>query len=114
MRDLPSSPLPAVVRSAPTLTWQDEIRCLELDEAARRSLFRRRTTILEYQEANEEVGFKGTMTLVGCGLLWIILVVLILSAWLPSLVFVIPPLLVIFLGLQFLQFLTKKTPPEFP
>src|SRR5207302_5680217 len=50
------------------LSWRDEIRCLELDDAARRSAHRRRTTLLEYPEASEEVSFKGTMTLVGCGI----------------------------------------------
>src|SRR4051812_49958489 len=47
--------------------WQDEVRCLELDDAARRSVERRRVGQMEYQEATEEVGFKGTMTLAGCG-----------------------------------------------
>src|SRR5205085_1981970 len=53
--------------------WQDAVRALELDDAARRSLERRRASTLEYPEASEEVGFKGTMTLVGCGMLWGIL-----------------------------------------
>jgi predicted dehydrogenase len=85
------------------LTWQTAIRCLELDDAARRSLERRRISTLEYPEATEEVGFKGTMTLVGCGLLWISLLLLILSAWVSWLKWMIVPLLVIFLGLQLLR-----------
>jgi predicted dehydrogenase len=62
------------------LFWEDEIRCLELDEAARRSVEKRRSSVLEYQEASEAVGFKGTMTLVGCALLWGLLAVLLLLA----------------------------------
>ena len=48
------------------LGWQDEVRCLELDDAARRSVERRRACTLDFQEVSEEVGFKGTMTLAGC------------------------------------------------
>jgi len=49
--------------ATPLLTWQDAVRGLELDDAARRSVEKRRSSLMEYQEANEEVGFKGTMTL---------------------------------------------------
>jgi predicted dehydrogenase len=85
------------------INWQTAIRCLELDDAARRSVERRRVSTLEYPEASEEVGFKGTMTLVGCGLLWLILVVVVLSRWEPRLGWIIIPILVLFLGLQLLR-----------
>jgi hypothetical protein len=89
-------------------TWQDAIRSLELDDAARRSIERRRATALEYQEATEEASFKGTMTLVGCGLLWGMLVLLILSAWLPRLGWFIVPLLIGFLAMQLLRWIVPK------
>jgi hypothetical protein len=60
--------------------WEDEIRCLELDDATRRSIQRRRSSVLDYQEASEEVGFKGTMTLVGCALMWGLLALLVALA----------------------------------
>jgi predicted dehydrogenase len=101
----------AVAGRAAAVSWQDAVRSLELDDAARRSLSKRRTSLLEYQEASEEVGFKGTMTLVGCGVLWGVLLVVILSAWLPWLRWVVVPLLVIFLGLQFLRYALPKKPP---
>ena len=82
---------------------QDEIRALELNELARRSIERRRAYTLDFQEATEEVGFKGTMTLVGCALLWLIPVVLLLSAWLPWLGWLIVPVLLAFLALQLLK-----------
>lgn len=85
--------------------WQDAIRCLELDDAARRSLARRRTQVLEYQEVSEAVGFKGTMTLVGCAVLWGILGLLILAAWFPTLKWAIVPILAVFLLLQFLRWM---------
>ena len=47
--------------------------------AGRRRPAQRRTSpllVLDYQEASEETGFKGTMTLVGCGLLWGLLLIL--------------------------------------
>ena len=41
---------------------------------------RRRATLLEYPEATEEAGFKGTMTLLGCSVMWAVLAILIVSA----------------------------------
>jgi predicted dehydrogenase len=84
-------------------TWQDEVRCLELDDAARRSVTRRRSSVLEYPDATEEAGFKGTMTLVGCGLLWASLVLLILSRWFSWLGWLVVPVLAGFLVLQMLR-----------
>jgi hypothetical protein len=94
------------------LSWQDEIRCLELDDAARRSVARRRVTVLEYQEATEEAGFKGTMTLVGCSMIWLSLVLLIVAVWVPWLVWLIIPVFGFFLILQLLRWLVPGTPPE--
>jgi predicted dehydrogenase len=102
----PPSSAPVSLAHAP-LTWQDEIRLLELDDAARRSVERRRANTLEYPEATEEVGFKGTMTLVGCSVLWGSLVLLILSRWVPWLGWVIVPLLVLFLALQLLRWVVR-------
>jgi predicted dehydrogenase len=96
---------PALRLPPSPLVWQTAVRCLELDDAARRSVERRRTSVLEYQEASEEVGFKGTMTLVGCGLLWLILLLVIVAAWIPQVGWVIVPVLVGFLGLQLLRWL---------
>lgn len=103
-QDVPTKTLlsPGSVPRA-ALTWQDAVRGLELDDAARRSVSRRRTHTLEYPEATEETGFKGTMTLLGCGLLWIALLLLILSAWVPWLGLVIVPALLLFLLLQLLR-----------
>jgi predicted dehydrogenase len=94
------------------LTWQSAIRALELDDAARRSLSRRRVSTLEYPEPTEEVGFKGTMTLVGCGLLWTILVLAILASWFPWLGWAIVPVLFFFLGLQVLRWLVPASPKQ--
>jgi predicted dehydrogenase len=95
-------------------TWQTAVRCLELDDAARRSIERGRVSTLEYPEATEEVGFKGTMTLVGCGLLWGSLLLLILSAWVSWLQWwwAIVPLLVAFLSLQLLRWLVPRSRAE--
>jgi predicted dehydrogenase len=87
------------------LSWQDAVRGLELDDAARRSVERRRASPLEYPEATEAAGFKGTMTLVGCSLVWGMLLLLILSVWLPAAGWLVAPLLVVFLGLQLLRYL---------
>jgi hypothetical protein len=90
------------------VTWQAATRCLELDDAARRSVERGRVSVLEYPEASEEVGFKGTMTLAGCALLWVVLLLFILSRWIAWLGWVIMPVLVFFLGLQLLRWLIPK------
>jgi predicted dehydrogenase len=96
-------------RQEAVVTWQDAIRAAELDDAARRSVERRRVSALEYPEATEEASFKGTMTLIGCGMLWIILVLLVLSRWFPVLLFVIVIMLTIFLCLQVLRAIVRKS-----
>jgi predicted dehydrogenase len=98
----------AASEKQPRLSWQDTIRALELDDAARRSVARRRSSLLEYPEATEEVGFKGTMTLVGCSLVWGMLLLLILSRWWPMLGWLIVPLIVVFLGLQLLRYVIPQ------
>jgi predicted dehydrogenase len=94
--------------------WQDEVRCLELDDAARRSVERRRASTLEYQEVTEEAGFKGTMTLVGCSLVWGSLVLLLVSPWVPWLAWFILPMFGVFLGLQLLRWIVPAKPEEPP
>jgi predicted dehydrogenase len=106
----------AALRGRTALTWQTAVRSLELDDAVRRSVARRRVSPLEYPEATEEVGFKGTMTLTGCGLLWAILFLFIVSIWVPRAAWAILPVLAIFLVLQVLRWLIPRTqkPPESP
>lgn len=103
-RDLIERPHVNVSWTAPAsrLGWLDAIRALELDENVRRSLHYRRAYTLDFQEATEEASFKGTMTLVGCSLIWISLLLLILSAWVPWLGWLIPIVLAGFLILQLL------------
>jgi predicted dehydrogenase len=95
----------------PQLSWQDSVRALELDDAARRSVQRRRASTMEYQEASEEVGFKGTMTLVGCGLIWLTILIVILAIWFPKAGWAVVPLLVIFLGLQAFRWIVPRSRP---
>jgi predicted dehydrogenase len=100
--------LQRTAQTRPRPSWQDAVRALELDDAARRGVEKRRSSVLEYPEATEEVGFKSTMTLVGCSLLWGVLLLLILSIWWPKVGFLIVPLIVAFLGLQLLRYLVPK------
>jgi predicted dehydrogenase len=102
----------ATARSFVRPSWQDVICALELDDAARRAVAKRRSSVLEYPEATEETGFKGTMTLVGCGLFWLVLLLLILSAWKPWLGWFIVPVLVIFLALQALRWVVRRRPDD--
>jgi len=94
------------------LSWKDAVRALELDDAVRRSVHRRRASTLDYQEATEEASFKGTMTLVGCGLIWLSLLLLIFSMWVPWLAWLILPAFSVFLAMQFLRgFVEKREEP---
>ncbi len=94
----------AVAGAAVRPSWLDAVRGLELDDAVRRSVERRRSSVLEHQESSEETGFKGTMTLVGCGLIWGMLMLLVLSYWLPSIRWLMVGLLALFLVLQLLRY----------
>ena len=100
------------VPSSPSLSWQDAVRYLELDDAARRSVEKRRASALEYAEATEEASFKGTMTLLGCGLLWGSLLLLIVSRWVPWAGWLIAPLFGIFLLMQVLRWVVQKPPAD--
>ena len=51
---------------------------------------------------------KGTMTLIGCGMLWLMLVLLVLSRWYPALLAVIVLMLTLFLSLQLLRLIVRK------
>jgi predicted dehydrogenase len=102
----------AIAKQPTALRWQDEVRALELDAAARRSVERRRVDLMDYQEASEEVGFKGTMTLLGCGLLWATIVMLVLSRWYPWTGWLMLPLLLGFVLLQLLRNVIPKKPSD--
>ena len=85
--------------------WQDEIHALELDDALKRSVEKRKAHSLEYRQVSEEVGSKGTMTLIGCGMIWVILLIFGISVWLPWIRWLIVPLLggdLVLLGMQWL------------
>jgi predicted dehydrogenase len=98
----------SLTKTPPALGWHDELRAVELDEAARRSAHYGRSSIVDLQEATEEATFKGTMTLVGCSLIWLAVIVLILAVWVPWLAWFILPVLAIFLGLQTLRWVLPK------
>jgi hypothetical protein len=98
-------------RPGAKVSWLDEVRALELDDAAARSLSRRRSSLMEYQEASEEVGFKGTMTLVGCALLWGVVLLLVMAAWQPWLLWLVLPAILVFLALQLLRWVVPGGRP---
>jgi predicted dehydrogenase len=98
----------------PIVTWDDEVRSLELDDAARQSGMYQRLSVLDYQEANEEVGFKGTMALGGCLMLWVVIGLLIASVRYPWAGWLVLPLLLVFMGLQFLRYIIPQRGPEAP
>jgi hypothetical protein len=90
------------------VSWQDEIHALELDDALKRSVEKRKAHSLEYRQVSEEIGSKGTMTLIGCGMIWLILLIFGISIWLPWIRWLIVPLLGGFLVLLTMQWLARK------
>jgi hypothetical protein len=101
--------------ASPRLGWTDAIRAIELDDAVRRSLRYRRAYQMDLQDASEEGNFKGTMTLVGCSMLWLVIGILFASIWVPQLGYVIFPALGIFLILQMLRWsLPRPRGPDEP
>lgn len=87
------------------VTWSDEVRALELDDGVRRSVAKGRVSSMEYPEVSEEVAFKSTMTLVGCGVLWLTIVLVILSRWAPALGYGVWAMLGVFIVLQLLRWI---------
>lgn len=98
----------SLTRAPALLGWQDELRALELDLAARRSAEKGRASTLDFQESTEEASFKGTMTLLGCSLIWAALAVLVLSVWMPWLVWLILPVFGLFLLMQALRWVVRE------
>lgn len=94
------------------LSWHDAIRCQELDDALRRSIEKRRSESLDYQEVSADSGSKGTITLIGCAMLWLMLLIFGLSIWVPWIRWAIVPLIVVFLGLILLRVLGVGTKPR--
>jgi hypothetical protein len=104
LADLVKSTLAQPAQPQP-LTWQDEIRMLELDDALQRSIEKRRSSDLEYQEISADTGSKGTLTLIGCGMIWLILLIFAASIWVPWIRWAVVPLLVGFLLLLGMKWL---------
>jgi hypothetical protein len=94
---------------AASISWQDEIRGLELIDALRRSVRTRRTSGLEHQEINEEVGSKGTLTLIGCGMIWLLLLMSLVAIWVPQILWAVVPMLIAYLALLGMNVLAKRT-----
>ena len=101
----------------PDLT--DGTRAMEVSEGAVRSLRRGRTIELHYEEISEAGTFKSVMTSVGCMILFSVLILVPLAlagpalglGWTIYIAYLIPPVLVAFVLLQFLR-LAMKAPVQ--
>jgi len=107
----------AVAGPRPCSGLSDATNCIDLADAAGRSMRRGRTVELS-QEAQTEAGsFKGTMAAVGCGLLGCVLMALVVTAvaeglgvgWIHYAWYGIVPLLAVFLVLQLLGLIVPRT-----
>ena len=94
----------------------DGTRAMELSEATVRSLRRGRTVDLHYEEISEAGTFKGVMTSLGCVLLLAALIALPAALvgpalgfpWTIYIAYLIPPVLILFIALQFFRFAIRK------
>jgi hypothetical protein len=62
------------------VVWSDAVRAAELADWSWYSLERRRAVDIFHEERGELASFKGRMTSIGCGLIWITLLILIVIA----------------------------------
>ncbi|MFM9057841.1 MAG: hypothetical protein ACKOSQ_01735 [Planctomycetaceae bacterium] len=122
---------PAAPAAVPPATWPDAARALEIAETVPRSLARGRAIDLHREEFSELATFRGTMASLGCGIVFLALVLVVLAtlvagvsreldwnagkavagAW-PAIVLAA---LLMFLALQFLPLLLgpdHRQPPD--
>jgi predicted dehydrogenase len=97
----------ALVSEPNRVTWQDAIRSMELDDALLRSIEKRKASDLEYGDVTEDAAGKGKLTLIGCGMIWMILLVFALSIWEPWIRWAIVPMLLGFFSLLLLRWAGK-------
>lgn len=101
----------ALEENQPLPTWTDATRCLELFDAVRRSVRRRRTIVLDYEAASELSNFKSTMTALGCGVLILCMVLFFATPTFPWLKYLIFPILLLYMSLQIFRYFARETPP---
>lgn len=93
--------------------WKLAARQVEVAEAVERSLDKGRAVDLTYDEVTEEASFKSIMTIFGCSLIWVtILVAILVAAGVPYIGYFVLPAFVIFAGLQLFGLVFKKRDPE--
>ncbi len=107
----------AFERQRPLPTWTDATRCLELFDAVRRSVRRRRMIVLDYEAASELSNFKSTMTALGCGVLILCMVLFFATPTFPWLKYLIFPILILYMALQLFRYLARDneadpSPPD--
>jgi predicted dehydrogenase len=98
-------------------TWSDATRAAELADCAWLSLERRRAVDVYHEKRNELASFKGRMTSLGCGLIWVTITVLFLIAAgeglkIPGMRWVAAGLVVVWLFFVGLQTLRWVLPAE--
>lgn len=79
--------------------WSDAVAAAEIVQAAEESLRSRQAVTLLHQEYTESAVFKSRATTLGCGLVWLMLGLVMVSPLLPQALYLVPVLLVLCLAL---------------
>ncbi|GBD36141.1 hypothetical protein HRbin36_01262 [bacterium HR36] len=88
--------------------WLDVVAVAEIVQAVEESLRRRKAVSLLHQEYTESAVFKSRVATLGCGLVWAMLVLAMISPLVPQVLYLIPGLLLICLGLFVLGWLAFR------
>lgn len=98
--------------------WLHATRQFELGDAVDYSIRRERTVSLSYDEFTEQAGFKSIMTALGCGMMWLVILMAILAALgVPMVHRLVLPMLLGYLALQLLALVYRRgeaAPSEAP
>jgi hypothetical protein len=100
LRGRPLAALPA--------QWSDAVATAEIVQAVEESLQTRKTVPLWHQEYNESTVYKSRAATLGCGMVWMMLVLAMISPLVPQVLYLIPVLLVVCLALFALGWLALR------
>ncbi len=92
----------------PAPTWDDAVKCAELVQAVADSLRSRKAVPLLHQDYSELAVFKSRAATLGCGALWLVLVLVLLAPLFPQVLYLVPIVLACCLAMFLLGWLAYR------